>query len=73
MSGHQLPKVKEAADAKAVLRKAYELGVNHFDTADFYGNGIANRYLASVQNQSKEDLFRCFGWMLSKHLRDWEP
>jgi aryl-alcohol dehydrogenase-like predicted oxidoreductase len=42
----QLPKVKEAADAKAVLRRAFELGVNHFDTADFYGRGIANRYLA---------------------------
>lgn len=53
----QLPKVKEAADAKAVLRKAYELGVNHFDTADFYGNGIANRYLAEELGKEKDAVF----------------
>jgi len=53
----QLPKVKEAADAKAVLRKAYNLGVNHFDTADFYGNGIANRYLAEELGTEKDVVF----------------
>ncbi|WP_435920837.1 aldo/keto reductase [Paenibacillus sp. DYY-L-2] len=53
----QLPKVKEAADAKAVLRKAYELGVNHFDTAEFYGNGIANRYLAEELGKEKDAVF----------------
>lgn len=53
----QLPKVKEAANAKAVLRKAYELGVNHFDTADFYGNGIANRYLAEELGKEKDAVF----------------
>lgn len=31
----QLPKLKDEAKARAVIRKAYELGVNHFDTADF--------------------------------------
>jgi aryl-alcohol dehydrogenase-like predicted oxidoreductase len=53
----QLPKVKEAASAKAVLRKAYELGVNNFDTADFYGNGIANRYLAEELGKEKDVVF----------------
>ena len=53
----QLPKVKEAARAKAVLRKAYELGVNNFDTADFYGNGIANRYLAEELGKEKDVVF----------------
>ena len=42
----QLPKLKDEAKARAVIRKAYELGVNHFDTADFYGAGFANRCLA---------------------------
>ncbi|QDP41546.1 aldo/keto reductase [Radiobacillus deserti] len=53
----QLPKLKEEADAKAILRKAYELGVNHFDTADFYGNGIANRYLAEELGNEKDAVF----------------
>jgi pyridoxine 4-dehydrogenase len=31
-----------AAEAIALLRGAVELGVNHFDTAQFYGAGLAN-------------------------------
>jgi aryl-alcohol dehydrogenase-like predicted oxidoreductase len=50
----QLPKVKDAASAKAVLRRAFELGVNHFDTADFYGRGISNRYLAEELGSEKD-------------------
>jgi len=42
----QLPKLKDEAKARAVIRRAYELGVNHFDTADFYGAGFTNRCLA---------------------------
>ncbi|HEX7816569.1 aldo/keto reductase [Dyella sp.] len=29
-------------DAVALLRRGFELGVNHVDTAEFYGNGFAN-------------------------------
>ena len=29
-------------DAIAVLRRAVELGVDHIDTAEFYGHGLAN-------------------------------
>ena len=32
----------EPAKAEALLRRALELGVNHIDTAEFYGNGFAN-------------------------------
>ena len=42
----QLPKLKDEAKARAVIRRAYELGVNHFDTADFYEDGFTNRCLA---------------------------
>ena len=42
----QLPKLKDEAKARKVIRKAYELGVNHFDTADFYEDGFTNRCLA---------------------------
>lgn len=53
----QLPKIKEPAKARAVLRHAYELGVNHFDTADFYGNGVANDYLAEELGTERDVVF----------------
>jgi aryl-alcohol dehydrogenase-like predicted oxidoreductase len=31
--------------AVAILQRAVELGINHFDTAQFYGDGFANRML----------------------------
>ncbi len=42
----QLPRLKDATAARKVLRRAHELGVNHFDTAHYYGAGAANQYLA---------------------------
>lgn len=39
---------RDRAGAIAVLRKAAELGVNFFDTADFYGPGVTNRLLAEA-------------------------
>ena len=38
----------EPAKAEALLRRALELGVNHIDTAQFYGNGFANRMIGRV-------------------------
>ncbi|MDO4919421.1 aldo/keto reductase [Kocuria sp.] len=42
----QLPRLADADAACAVLRRALELGVNHFDTAYFYGDGMSNECLA---------------------------
>jgi pyridoxine 4-dehydrogenase len=39
----QLFEATSPADATAVLRRAVELGVNHIDTASFYGPGEVNR------------------------------
>ncbi len=36
------------AKAEALLRRALELGVDHIDTAEFYGNGFANRMIRRV-------------------------
>lgn len=44
----QLPRQKNPDEAKRVVRRAYDLGVNHFDTAHFYANGLANGYLADA-------------------------
>ena len=35
----------DPAVAHALLRRAVELGVNHIDTAQFYGNGLVNGFL----------------------------
>src|ERR1700741_4614827 len=37
-----------ADDAAAVLRRAVELGVNHIDTASFYGPGEVNRRIRAA-------------------------
>ena len=42
----QLPRLRGRRDAAlALLRRAVELGVNHVDTAEFYGFGFANSVL----------------------------
>ncbi len=42
----QLRKLEsEPGKAEAILRRALELGVDHIDTAEFYGNGFANRMI----------------------------
>jgi len=35
----------DAAAAHALLRRAVELGIDHIDTAQFYGNGVVNAFL----------------------------
>jgi pyridoxine 4-dehydrogenase len=43
-------------DAVAVLRRATELGVNHIDTASFYGPGEVNRRIRQALTPYPEDL-----------------
>lgn len=44
-------------DAHAVLRRALELGVNHWDTADLYGAGENEKLIAPVLKQRREEVF----------------
>ena len=45
----QLRKLEsDPAKAEVLLRRALELGVDHIDTAMFYGNGFANRIIRKV-------------------------
>jgi aryl-alcohol dehydrogenase-like predicted oxidoreductase len=44
------------ADAVAVLRRAVELGVNHIDTASFYGPGEVNRRIREALAPYPDDL-----------------
>jgi len=48
------PADREAA--LAVLREAVALGVNHVDTAQFYGDGVANELIRSALHPYPEDL-----------------
>lgn len=43
-------------DATAVLRRAVELGVNHIDTASFYGPGEVNRLIRAALAPYPDDL-----------------
>jgi len=43
-------------DATAVLRRAVELGVNHIDTASFYGPGEVNRRIHTALSPYRDDL-----------------
>jgi aryl-alcohol dehydrogenase-like predicted oxidoreductase len=43
-------------DAAAVLRRAVELGVNHIDTASFYGPGEVNRRIHAALSPYPDDL-----------------
>ncbi|MGI8418323.1 MAG: aldo/keto reductase [Nakamurella sp.] len=42
--------------AEAVLRTAVELGVNHIDTAEFYGRGVVNELIRSALHPYPDDL-----------------
>jgi pyridoxine 4-dehydrogenase len=42
--------------ALAVLRRAVELGVNHIDTAQYYGTGVANELIHAALHPYPEDL-----------------
>jgi pyridoxine 4-dehydrogenase len=52
----QLFEAASPADAAAVLRRAVELGVNHIDTASFYGPGEVNRRIREALAPYPDDL-----------------
>jgi pyridoxine 4-dehydrogenase len=52
----QLDEAVSPEDAAAVLRRAVELGVNHIDTASFYGPGEVNRRIREALAPYPDDL-----------------
>ncbi|OBH40413.1 aldo/keto reductase [Mycobacterium mantenii] len=52
----QLFEAPTVDDATAVLRRAIELGVNHIDTASFYGPGEVNRRIRAALYPYPDDL-----------------
>lgn len=45
----------EEADAKAALEKAWELGVNLFDTCDAYGDGLSEKLIGEFLQGKREE------------------
>ncbi len=69
----QLPGVRDRpaparAVALSVLRRAVELGVNHIDTAQFYGDGVANQLIRDALTPYPDDLV-----LVSKVGAAWGP
>jgi aryl-alcohol dehydrogenase-like predicted oxidoreductase len=44
-------------ESLAALHKAVELGVNFFDTADVYGDGLSERLVAKLRKESREKIY----------------
>ncbi len=44
-------------ESLAALRRALDLGVNFFDTADVYGDGISERLLAQLRRERREPFY----------------
>jgi pyridoxine 4-dehydrogenase len=53
---HVLGPPRDRATALAVLRRAVELGVNHIDTAQFYGPDVANELIHAALHPYPEHL-----------------
>src|SRR5690242_18547462 len=47
---------RDRASALAVLRRAVDLGVNHFDTAQYYGPDVANELIHAALHPYPEHL-----------------
>ena len=53
------------SDSRAALRTAYDLDINHWDTADVYGNGYSEKIIGSMWTDiSREQIFLAtkVGW-----------
>jgi len=55
-------------DAREILKKALDEGVNFFDTSDMYGDGRSEKFLGELINSTSEKIF-----ITTKSGRRWRP
>ena len=55
-------------DAREILKKALDKGVNFFDTADMYGDGRSEKFLGELIKSTSEEVF-----VTTKSGRRWRP
>ena len=63
-------------DSQAALKRAWEKGINHWDTADVYGEGRSEKIIGSVWDVvPREDIFLAtkVGWDMGKHSHWYHP
>ena len=63
-------------DSKDALRKAHREGINHWDTADVYGDGHSERVIGSMWNEiPREDIFIAtkVGWDMGSYNHWYHP
>lgn len=63
-------------DSKKALRKAYEVGINHWDTADVYGDGRSEQVIGSMWSEiPREDIFVAtkVGWDMGPFNHYYHP
>ncbi|SRR5579862_1081393 len=65
---------KDPAEARRVLRRAVELGINFIDTADAYGPGVNERLIAEALHPYPKDLvIATKGGLTRQGPEEWEP
>lgn len=63
-------------DSQLALEKAHELGINHWDTADVYGNGVSEGIIGSMwQKIQREKIFLAtkVGWDMGAYDHWYNP
>ena len=65
---------RDRGTALSVLRRAIELGVNHIDTAHYYGDNVSNELIHAAPNPYPEDLVIVSKVGGERHAQDgWIP
>lgn len=62
--------------ATHALIRAWELGINHWDTADVYGNGHSEQLIGKIWDTvARKDIFLAtkLGWMMGPHDHYYHP
>ena len=67
---------QEDKDSQQALQTAYDAGINHWDTADVYGNGKSEQIIGSMWGSiPREDVFLAtkVGWDMGKYKHWYHP
>ncbi|MBC8346534.1 MAG: aldo/keto reductase [Candidatus Marinimicrobia bacterium] len=67
---------QDDSDSHAALQKAYEVGINHWDTADVYGDGRSEEMIGSMWDIiPRKDIFIAtkVGWDMGSHNHWYHP
>jgi pyridoxine 4-dehydrogenase len=64
---------RDMAEARAVLRRAYELGVNFFDTADAYGPEVSEQLIGEMAPYPEDLVIATKGGLTRQGPNKWAP